>query len=64
MELKNILAVISGGTPIRISVDCKDVFAGCMADTLKSDFNIVVGPYLDREVYRINTIDGFITLAV
>lgn len=64
MKLIDVLNIISGGTPIKISVDCKDVFAGCMADTLKVDFNNIVGPYLDREVYRLNTMDGFITLAV
>lgn len=64
MTLQSVLDVISGGTPIKISVDCKDVFAGCMADTLKVDFNRVVGHALNREVYRLNTIDGFITIAV
>ena len=64
MKLQDVLNVISGGTPIRISANCKDIFAGCMADVLKVDFNNVVGPYLNDDVYRINTMDGFITLAV
>ena len=64
MKLQEVLDAISGGTPVKISADCKDIFAGCMADTLKIDFDRVVGPYLDRDVYRINTMDGFITLAV
>ena len=64
MTLENVLNVISGGTPIRISANFKDIFQGCMADVLKTDFKMIVGPYLDEEVYRINTIDGVITIAV
>ena len=64
MTLKNVLDVISGGTPIRISANCKDIYVGCMADTLKVDFNRIVGPYLGEEVYRLNTIDNMITIAV
>lgn len=63
MTLQNILNIISGDTPIKIIVDFKVIFAGCMSDTTKTNFNIIVGPYLSREVYRLNTMDGFITIA-
>ena len=70
MTLENVLSAISGGTKIVIHAHMKEIFRGCMADVSdegpmsKEDWYRIVGPYLREEVYRINTVDGFITLAV
>lgn len=64
MKLKDVLAVISGGTRIEIYADLETVFSGKMAEITKTEWDQRVGSYMDREVYRINTVDGLITLAV
>lgn len=60
MKLKDVLAVISGGT----HADLKLIFKGEMAAIQKTVFEETVGPHLDSEVYRLNTVDGYITIAV
>lgn len=60
MTLKNVLNTISGGTKIRIFVNCKEIFNGCMAE---SNLKSIIDDYLDNEVYRINVIENTITLA-
>lgn len=64
MKLKDVLAVISGGTHIKIYADLKLIFKGEMAAIQKTVFEETVGPHLDSEVYRLNTVDGYITIAV
>ena len=64
MKLHNVLNVISGGTNIRISANCKVIFSGQMSNVKIDDWTEIIGPYLDDEVYRINTVDGYITIAV
>jgi len=63
MKLRDVLNVISGGTNIRISVNCNTIFSGRMADVKVTDWTNTVGPYLDNEVYRLNTFNGYITIA-
>ena len=60
MTLRNALNTISGGTSIRIFVNCKEIFSGCMSENNSKN---IIEEYLDNEVYRINVIKNIITIA-
>lgn len=64
MKLRDVLATISGGTPIRIFAGCTTIFSGKMAEITKKEWNLKVGGYMDCEVFRMNTVNGAITLAI
>lgn len=60
MTLGNVLNIISGATSIRIFVNCKEIFNGCMSEYNSKN---IIEEYLNNEVYRINVIENTITLA-
>lgn len=63
MTLRNVLETISGGTKIKIHIDCNEVFSGCMSDITKEEFNNLIGENINNTVYRLNTMDGYLTIA-
>lgn len=64
MKLNDVLSVISGGTKICIYVGCIAIFRGKMADASKEFWDENVKMFMDCEVIRINTSNGYITIAV
>jgi len=64
MTLKDVLAVISGGTNIVIYVGCITAFYGKMAETTKEYWKENIEMYMDCEVIRINSVNNAITIAV
>lgn len=64
MKLNDVLSVISGGTYIIIYADLKEVFCGKMTHVNKKEWDKYMSDYVDREVIRINTMNGAITIAV
>lgn len=64
MKLWEILAVISGGTHIIIYDGCAEVFNGKMCEVKKSVWKENMNERIIKDVIRVNTIDGAITIAV
>ena len=64
VKLKDLLEKIGGGTYIWIYVDNKEMFAGKMCAVSKSKWDKIMGEYMDRDIIRLNTTNGAITIAV
>lgn len=62
--LRDILSVISGGTHIIIYADFVEVFNGKMCNVSKNEWENKMYTYMNREVIRVNTVDGAITICV